>query len=90
MLLEAEKCYPEDAMIKFHIACLAAQLGEIAAAKDFLSAALKLNDSLRFKALDEADLAPLWDSLDRQAPGDTRTPPRRNARSPAHPTEVDE
>lgn len=60
ILLEAMVRFPKEAMISYHLAGYAAQVGDLEDAKDCLRRAFRLDDGLRVKALDDPDLAPLW------------------------------
>ena len=57
--------FPREATISFHLACSAAQVGGLEDAKDCLRRAFQLDDSLRTKALEDLDFAPLRDGLGR-------------------------
>ena len=60
ILLAAMVRFPKAAAISFNLACYAAQSGDLDDAKDCLRRALELDESLKLRALDEPDLAPLW------------------------------
>jgi tetratricopeptide (TPR) repeat protein len=64
ILVKAEAHFPTDSSIKYNLSCLAAQLGELPAAKEYLRTAIELNPRWRNTAQQELDLEPLWDSLD--------------------------
>jgi len=56
ILLEAELKHPNDATIKYHLACCCARLGKMDRARHKLEAAIELNPALRKQAIDEPDL----------------------------------
>ena len=60
ILLAAMVRFPKAGAISFNLACYAAQSGDLEDAKDCLRRALELDESLKLRALDEPDLAPLW------------------------------
>lgn len=59
---EGEKGVGEP-ILHFNLACYECQLGELEVAKARLAHAFKLEPKCRLMALDDDDLAPLWDSL---------------------------
>jgi tetratricopeptide (TPR) repeat protein len=63
ILLNAERKFPKEAIIKYNLACYFCQTGDIAKAKDYLQKAFKIDSNWRLQALDDEDLKPLWDSL---------------------------
>ena len=63
ILLNAERKFPKEAVIKYNLACYCCQLAEIENAKNYLKKAFEIDLSWRLKALDDEDLRPLWDSL---------------------------
>ena len=64
-LLPAAEKFPAFWMIPYHLAGFACRLGNIDEARHRLNAALELvdADSLKTKALAEADLQPLWQEI---------------------------
>ena len=62
MLLPAADKFPTVQVIPYNLACYAAQLGDLAAASDWLAQAFKLGNKkeIKLQALDDPDLAPLW------------------------------
>lgn len=64
VLLAAEPHFPEDAGIQYNLSCFAAQLGDLREARMYLRRAFQLNPVWRGAALQESDLAPLWEDLD--------------------------
>jgi hypothetical protein len=62
-LLPAAVKLPNEAMIQYNLACYACQLGRTEDAREFLKRAMALDDSAKVKlmALDDPDLAPIWD-----------------------------
>ena len=63
ILLEAVERLPGESILHFNLACYECQLGELEVAKARLAHAFKLEPKCRLMALDDDDLAPLWDSL---------------------------
>ena len=63
MLTKGESFLEKEAAFHFMLAGYQCQLGDLDGAKLRLGRAFRLNKGLRAKALDEPDLAPLWDSL---------------------------
>jgi len=63
ILLNAESKFPNEAIIKYNLACYFCQTAEIQNAKNYLKKAFEIDSSWRLKALDDEDLKPLWDSL---------------------------
>jgi Tfp pilus assembly protein PilF len=63
ILLEAVERHPTEPMLHFNLACYECQLGDLEVAKARLAHAVKLEPKCRLMALDDDDLAPLWDSL---------------------------
>lgn len=63
ILLNAESKFPNEAIIKYNLACYFCQTADIENAKNCLEKAFEIDSSWRLKALDDEDLRPLWDSL---------------------------
>ena len=63
ILLNAERKFPKEAVIKYNLACYCCQLAEIGSAKNYLEKAFEIDLNWRLKALDDEDLRLLWDSL---------------------------
>jgi len=63
ILLEAVERLPKEPIIHYNLACYECQRGELEVAKARLAHAFKLAPKCRLMALDDDDLAPLWDSL---------------------------
>ena len=63
ILLEAVERHPKEPILHYNLACYECQLGELEVAKARLAHAFKLAPKCRLMALDDDDLAPLWDSL---------------------------
>ena len=61
VLLKAHKWHPRDPFILFRLACCASVTGRIEEAKLRLEHAIDLDENIRWLALDEVDLRPLWD-----------------------------
>ena len=53
---------PAAAMLHFYVACIECQVGNVSEAKDALRHAFALDANLRKTALDEPDLAAVWES----------------------------
>lgn len=62
LLLPAVRRFPKNETIPYNLACYACQLGDLAAARDWLRRAMKLRNpaAVRAQALEDADLKPLW------------------------------
>jgi tetratricopeptide (TPR) repeat protein len=63
VLLNAQPKFPNDAAIKYNLACYFCQTGDIKTAKNYLKKAFQIDSSLRMAALEDEDLKPLWESL---------------------------
>ena len=65
-LLPAAEKFPAFWMVPYQLACFACRLGNVAAARDRLNAALELvdADSIKTRALAEPDLQPLWPEIE--------------------------
>ena len=63
VLREAEKALPSCAAVKYALACSASLCGLLSVAKEYLRECFALAGLLRIKALDDEDLAALWESL---------------------------
>jgi tetratricopeptide (TPR) repeat protein len=63
ILLEAVERLPKEPILHYNLACYECQLGELEVAKARLAHAFNLEPKCRLMALDDDDLAPLWDSL---------------------------
>jgi len=63
MLREAVERLPLSGALRYDLACAECQLGDAQGAMATLAAAFKLDPSLRLRALDEADLEPVWEAL---------------------------
>jgi hypothetical protein len=63
ILVKAERCHPKEALIKYNLACYAAQMGHLYSAKAYVLQALSLDRSLRKLALEDTDLKPIWPCL---------------------------
>ena len=61
-LLPAVENFPEDAIMRYNLACYECLLGRLEQAKDWLETAFRLGDArtLKLMALDDPDLQPLW------------------------------
>ena len=63
ILLNAEPKFPNEATIKYNLACYFCQTGDIKTAKSYLKKAFEIDLNLRVAALEDEDLKPLWESL---------------------------
>jgi predicted Zn-dependent protease len=63
ILLNAESKFPNEAIIKYNLACYFCQTEDIETAKSYLKKTLQIDPSWRLRALEDEDLKPLWDSL---------------------------
>jgi Flp pilus assembly protein TadD len=61
VLLKALAWHPTDPLIFLKLACCATVTGRIEEAKLRLEHAIDLDENIRWLALDEVDLRPLWD-----------------------------
>ena len=61
VLLEAVERIPNAAILHYNLACYECQLGDLAVAKARLQHAISLDPACRAMALDDQDLAPLWE-----------------------------
>ena len=62
ILLRAERLHPTDGTILFNLACYAAQRGELATARAWLTKAIAADERFRAAAETDEDLAPLRES----------------------------
>jgi len=63
ILLNAERKFPNEAIIKYNLACYFRQLGAIENANNYAKKAFKIDLSWRMAGLEDEDLKPLWESL---------------------------
>ncbi|MGC3990165.1 MAG: hypothetical protein QM796_10885 [Chthoniobacteraceae bacterium] len=63
ILMSARDHHAGEPIIHYNLACYACQLGDLESAKQFLQAAFKIAPGIRSMALEDEDLASLWDSL---------------------------
>jgi len=63
VIAASEPYFEEEAAFHFLLACYDSALGHVDEAKEGLQRAFELDPGLRLKALDDPDLAPVWDSL---------------------------
>ena len=63
VLLNAESKFPNEAAIKYNLACYFCQTGEIQNAKNYLRKAIEIDLNWRIAALEDKDLKLLWKSL---------------------------
>lgn len=60
ILLRALAAHPEEAMIRYNLACYASVSGHLAEARERLREAIALNEVVRKLAAEDEDLRPLW------------------------------
>jgi tetratricopeptide (TPR) repeat protein len=65
ILINALPKFPREAIIYYNLACYDCQLGEIETASNYLKKAFEIDSSWRLHALEDEDLKPLWDSLQK-------------------------
>ena len=63
ILLNAEAKFPNEAAIKYNLACYFCKTGDIQSAKNYLKKAFEIDLNWRIAALEDEDLKVLWDSL---------------------------
>lgn len=63
ILLAAAANFPTEAIIPFNLGCYFCQLGDLETAKDYLRRTFEIDANWRVAALDDRDLAPLWNFL---------------------------
>lgn len=61
-LLPVVEKFPDDAIMRYNLACYECQLGKLEQAKEWLQKAFEIGDPRKMKlmALDDRDLEPLW------------------------------
>ena len=64
ILLDAVEKHPDEAMIRYNLACYECQLGELDAAKEYLDQAFSLEPKCRTIAREDSDLEALWRELE--------------------------
>jgi Flp pilus assembly protein TadD len=64
-LLPAFDKFPKEATIPFNLSCYACQLGQLDAARDWLTRAVAVSgkEKVMAMALNDSDLKPLWDEI---------------------------
>ena len=67
ILLRSVARFSKEGVIYFNLACYDCQLGLIASAKDYLKRAFEIEPEWRAAALDDEDLALLWNTLKHAA-----------------------
>lgn len=65
-LLAAPATIRSTAVFHYNLACYEAQLGNLDAAKQLLKTSCVLDAKHKTEALDDPDLAPIWDSLEKR------------------------
>ncbi len=63
ILERARHTFPQDAGLAYNLACYRSVLGNVEEAKVLLKQALKLDPDLQETAIDDPDLAAVWDSM---------------------------
>lgn len=63
VLLNAVQRFPKLATVRFNLGCYDCQLGNFEAALSWLEQAIALDDKFREAALEDEDLAPLWERI---------------------------
>ena len=61
ILLRTQAIHSKNALIAFNLACYASVTGRTEEAKEHLRHAIELDENIRWLALHEEDLRPLWD-----------------------------
>ncbi len=64
-LLPVMEKFPDDAVMRYNLACYECQLGRLAQAKHWLEESFEIGDpwKLKLMALDDPDLEPLWGGI---------------------------
>lgn len=64
-LMPVVEKFPDDAIMRYNLACYECQLGKLEQAKEWLEKAFEIGDPTKLKlmALDDPDLEPLWSGL---------------------------
>jgi tetratricopeptide (TPR) repeat protein len=64
-LMPAFKMFPKEATIPYNLSCYACQMGKLDEARLWLERAFKVGskEKMKFMALDDADLEPLWQEI---------------------------
>jgi tetratricopeptide (TPR) repeat protein len=64
-LMPAFKMFPKEATIPYNLSCYACQMGKLDEARLWLERAFKVGSKkkMKFMALDDADLEPLWQEI---------------------------
>jgi Flp pilus assembly protein TadD len=65
VLLPVADKFPDDATIRYNLACYACQLGRLDQARAWLEKAFALGNARKMKlmALEDPDLRPLWEKI---------------------------
>jgi len=65
VLLPAAERFPEEPLIPYNLSCYACQLGRLKQARQWFQRAVKLDgkEKIKFMALNDDDLAPLWEEI---------------------------
>jgi|SRR4029453_2075479 tetratricopeptide (TPR) repeat protein len=66
ILLNAERTFPKEAIIKYNLACYFCQTEDIETAKSYLKKTFEIDPNWRSLALEDEDLKPLGDSCGRR------------------------
>jgi Flp pilus assembly protein TadD len=65
ILMRARELHHDNVLIEFNLACYASVAGHMEEAKARLQQAIDLDNDIRRLALDDEDLRPIWDWIDR-------------------------
>jgi len=67
VLLPAVEKFPKEPIIPYNLSCYACQLGRLDQARQWLQRAVKVagKEKIKFMALNDDDLAPLWEEIKR-------------------------
>jgi predicted Zn-dependent protease len=63
VLLNAESKFPNEAAIKYNLACYFCQTGDIQKARNYLQKVFEIDLNWRMAALEDEDLKVMWESL---------------------------
>jgi predicted Zn-dependent protease len=63
-LLKVIDRFPKEWILPYNLACYCCQMGDLTGARDWLAQSMKLGDrkAIKAQALEDPDLAPLWES----------------------------
>jgi tetratricopeptide (TPR) repeat protein len=63
ILLNAERKFPNEAVIKYNLACYECVAGNLGTAKEYLKKCFEIGSDWKVQALEDEDLQPLWNDL---------------------------